>query len=81
MLVAEGDTAVEPLLAAIETDTRMTRTVTYGRGPSIYHKVHPVFEPELSALMRIFKTEQFRGQGYEVESGKLSRKELCAVAA
>ncbi len=76
-LVAEGDAAVEPLLAAIETDTRMTRTVTYGRGPSIYHKVHPALEPEFAALTIIFKTQQFSGQQYQVESGKLSRKDLA----
>ncbi len=76
-LVAEGDAAVEPLLAAIETDTRMTRTVTYGRGPSIYHKIHPVLEPEFAALVGIFKTQQFSGQQYQVESGKLSRKDLA----
>jgi hypothetical protein len=76
-LVAEGDAAVEPLLAAIETDTRLTRTVTYGRGNSIDRRVHPVLEPELAALTAIFKTQQFSGQEYQVESGTLSRKDLA----
>ena len=76
-LVAEGDAAVEPLLAAIETDTRMTRSVSYGRGPTIYHHVHPALEPEFSALTMIYKTEQFSGQEYQVEFGKLSRRELA----
>ena len=76
-LVAEGDAAVEPLLAAIETDTRMTRSVSYGRGPTIYHHVHPTLEPEFSALTMIYKTEQFSGQEYQVEFGKLSRRELA----
>jgi hypothetical protein len=76
-LVAEGDAAVEPLLAAIETDMRLTRTVTYGRGMSIDRRVHPVFEPEFAALTAIFNTQQFSGQQYQVESGTLSRKDLA----
>ena len=65
-LIAEGDAAVEPLLAAIESDTRLTRTVTYGRGMSIDRRVHPVVEPEFAALTAILKTQQFRGQAYQV---------------
>ncbi len=76
-LVAEGDAAVEPLLAAIETDTRLTRTVTYGRGMSLDRRVHPVLEPEFAALTAIFRTAQFTGQQYQVESGKLSQKDLA----
>ena len=55
-LIAEGDPAVEPLLAALESDTRLTRTVTYGRGMSIDRFVPPVFEAELAALTGILKT-------------------------
>jgi hypothetical protein len=76
-LVAEGDAAVLPLLAAIETDTRLTRTVTYGRGMSIDRRVHPVLEPELAAVTGIFQTQQFSGQRYQVEAGTLSRKDLA----
>ena len=76
-LVAEGDAAVEPLLAAIETDARLTRTVTYGRGMSLVRRVHPVLEPEFAALTGIFKTAQFSGQQYQVKSGTLSRKDLA----
>jgi hypothetical protein len=76
-LVAEGDAAVEPLLAAIESDTRLTRTVTHGRGMSIDRRVHPVLEPEFAALTAIFETQQFSGQQYQVESGALSRKDLA----
>ncbi len=49
-LIAEGDPAVEPLLTALETDMRLTRSVSYGRGMSIDRTVHPVFEAELAAL-------------------------------
>ena len=76
-LVAQGEAAVEPLLAAIETDTRLTRTVTFGRGNSIDRRVHPVLEPEFAALTGIFKTQQFSGQQYQVESGTLSRQDLA----
>jgi hypothetical protein len=76
-LVAEGDAAALPLLTAIESDTRLTRTVTEGRGMSIDRRVHPVLEPEFAALTAIFKTEQFSGQQYQVESGTLSRKDLA----
>jgi hypothetical protein len=77
-LVAEGDAAVEPLIAAIETDTRMTRTVTRGRGMSIDRRVSPVLEPELAALTAILKTAQFwPEQAYQVGNGTLSRKDLA----
>ncbi len=69
MLIEEGDAAVEPLLAAIETDTRLTRTVTNGRGMSIGRRVHPVLEPEFTALTALLKTQQFSGQQYQIESG------------
>jgi hypothetical protein len=79
MLIEEGDAAVEPLLAAIESDTRLTRTVTYGRGMSIDRRVHPVLEPEFAALTGLLKTDQFRGREYDIEYGRVSRKELAGL--
>ena len=76
-LVEEGDAAVEPLLAAVESDTRLTRTVTYGRGMSIDRRVHPVVEPEIAALTAILKTQQFDGQAYQAGPGTPSRKDLA----
>jgi hypothetical protein len=49
-LIAEGNPAVEPLLTALETDMRLTRSVSFGRGASLDRFVHPVFEAEAAAL-------------------------------
>jgi hypothetical protein len=74
-LVTLGDAAVEPLLAAIENDTRLTRTVTHEM--AIDCRVHPVLEPEFAALTAILNTQQFSGRQYQVQSGALSRKDLA----
>jgi hypothetical protein len=58
-LIAEGDPAVEPLLAALETDMRLTRSASYGRGMAIERSVQPAFEAELAALTRILDTNEF----------------------
>ena len=63
-LAAEGEPALEPLLAALETDTRLTRSVTYGRGNSIDRTVHPVFEAEFSAVLSILQTNDFGHASY-----------------
>jgi hypothetical protein len=77
-LIAEGDPAVEPLLAAFESDTRLTRSVSYGRGMSIYRFVHPVYEAEFTALTGIFKTSQFNDARMNLpRSGLPARKELA----
>jgi hypothetical protein len=60
-LIAEGEAAVEPLLAALESDTRLTRTTTQGRGMSIERRVHPVREPVLRALIVLIKPETSGG--------------------
>ncbi len=73
-LAAEGDAAVEPLLAAIESDTRMTRTVSSRGGIC---RVHTVYEPEFAALTAILKTQQFQMHAYQPGPGTLSRKELA----
>lgn len=76
-LQAEGDAAVGPLLAAIETDTRLTRTVSFGRGMTVDRRVHPVLEAEVAALRNILGMHQFPGDPYQVEAGMLSRKDLA----
>jgi hypothetical protein len=77
LLIGEGEAAVEPLLAAIENDTRLTRTTTQGRGISIDHHVHPVFEPEVIALRAILNTDQFVNAEYRARDGMAARKELA----
>jgi hypothetical protein len=77
-LIAEGDPAVEPLLTALETDMRLTRSVTYGRGMSIERFVHPVYEAEVAALVGILKAAEFRDARYELrQKGLEGRKELA----
>ena len=58
-LVAMGDPAVPPLLEVLENDTRLTRSVSNGRGMSPEHFVHPVYEAAFAALIRILQTNQF----------------------
>ncbi len=58
-LVAEGDPAVAPLLTVLESDDRLTRSVSNGRGMSIDHFVHPVHEAAFAALIRILHTNEF----------------------
>ena len=58
-LVAEGDAAVEPLLKALETDDRLTRTVSEGRGMTIDCTIHTVQEAEFDALSQILRTSEF----------------------
>ncbi len=77
-LEAEGEAAVEPLLAAIENDTRLTRTVSFGRGSmSIDRRVYPVLEAEVVAVRNILGMHQFPGEASQVEYGSLSRKDLA----
>jgi hypothetical protein len=72
-LIAEGDAAVEPLLAAIETDTRLTRTTTRGRGMEVEYRVHPVVEPEFVAITGLLKSNQFS----RVQADMAARKALA----
>jgi hypothetical protein len=77
-LIAEGAPAVEPLLTALETDMRLTRSVTYGRGASIDRFIHPVDEAEVTALVEILKSPEFRSARYELrQKGLEGRKELA----
>ncbi len=73
-LIAEGGPAVEPLLAAYETDTRLTRSVSSGQGMSY---VHPVAEAELAALSGLLQGADFRTSEPNAYNRNLSaRKEL-----
>jgi hypothetical protein len=61
-LIAEGEPAVAPLLLALESDNRLTRSVSNGRGISIDRFVHPVYEAAFAALIGILKTREFDNQ-------------------
>ena len=63
-LVAIGDPAVAPLLEVLESDNRLTRSVTHdlhsfhdSTSPECF--VHPVHEPAFAALIGILRTGQF----------------------
>jgi hypothetical protein len=58
-LIAEGDAAVEPLLEVLESDERLTRSVSSGRGGLFQGWVHPVREAAFAALTGILKTHEF----------------------
>ena len=55
-IVAEGDPAVGPLLAALESDTRLTRCISSRWG---LDQARPVFRAAYLALRRILKSESF----------------------
>ena len=63
-LVDEGDPAVAPLLDVLESDDRLTRSVSNGRGSSIKRFVHPVHEAAFDALTRILKTGEFANRRF-----------------
>jgi|GEM_PF-3463045 len=61
-LIAEGDPAVAPLLGVLESDDRLTRTVSLVRGLSFPRRIHPVYEAAFAALVGILKTREFDTQ-------------------
>jgi hypothetical protein len=65
-LVGEGQAAVEPLLAALETDPRLTRCVTNGGKWSNDRTVQPVSEAAFLAIVRILNTNEFENLQYTV---------------
>ena len=79
-LIAEGDPAVAPLLEVLESDDRLTRSVTEGRGSSLVRFVHPVHEAAFAALIGILKTREFdnRQIGSWNNADPAARKALAA---
>lgn len=76
LLIEEGEPAVEPLLDALETDTRLTRSASEQRGGWGYSYVHKVYEAELAALDGLIPTAARRHP--ELRSKMpASRKELA----
>ena len=77
-LVAEGEPAVEPLLAALETDLRLTRSVSIGRGFSVYRFVQPVVEAELTALTDLLQVSQIPYSEIQSRYRDLGSRKLLA---
>jgi hypothetical protein len=77
-VIAEGDAAVGPLIAALESDTRLTRSMTEGRGGGPGH-IHPVTDAIFPALRSILKTNRFLdgGYSYAVPEAPAERKRLA----
>ena len=59
-LIREGDDAVEPLLACLETDDRLTRSVSFWRNFSRHRDLHGVAEAAHAAIVSILRTAQFK---------------------
>ena len=76
LLIEEGEPAVEPLLDALETDTRLTRSASEQRGGWGYSHVHKVYEAELSALNGLIPTAARKYQDLRSKM-PASRKELA----
>ena len=77
-VIALGDPAVEPLLTAFVSDTRLTRSVSRSRGGFL---VHPVTDAVYGALVGILKANQFldTGDDYLVRMTPEGRKKLAAA--
>lgn len=77
-LVSEGDAAVEPLLAVLESDNRLTRAVDQPRtgGRSIQH----VFLTARNILMAILKTRVIPGESVTFWQNDLAARKRDAAA-
>jgi hypothetical protein len=74
-LITEGDPAVEPLLTALETDMRLTRSVSFG---GRFTTVETVYLAEFAALEGILQTAEFRDVRNGLRQNDLKgRKELA----
>lgn len=63
-LIAKGDAAIEPLLWVIEKDTRLTRSVSFGRDFHYGRHLIGVHEAAYAALLGILKISAF-GEEYD----------------
>ncbi|WP_435016305.1 hypothetical protein TA3x_003869 [Tundrisphaera sp. TA3] len=81
LLIQEGDAAIGPLLDAYTSDTRLTRSMSEGRGGSVGH-IHPVTEAIHSALVQLLKTSRFLADGnedYSAQATPEGRKKLAGA--
>jgi hypothetical protein len=80
-IIAQGETAVEPLISVIETDTRLTRSVSFSRNFHYDRHLIGVHEAAYTALVEILKTTQFSStdNNYDLlNAGMPGRKKLAA---
>ncbi len=84
-LIREGDAAVEPLLQALETDQRLTRTISYpgSRRGGDDRSISPVYPAIYSALVGVFQTRVIPGSDGSVQADNLAarRHEAAAMRA
>jgi hypothetical protein len=69
-LIAEGEEAVEPLLAVLENDQRLTRSVQFWRDFSYGRSILGVHKAAYVALTRILKTHFSGGEDLTREEGR-----------
>jgi hypothetical protein len=79
-LIGEGEPAVEPLLKVLETDVRLTRSVSTARPGSIDRTVVPVYETALGAITAIMRTTEFRDSLAPLRRGGLGPRHELAQA-
>jgi len=80
-LIAHGDAAVEPLLNVIETDTRLTRSVSFVRDFGFDRHLIGVHEAAYVALVKILNTSNFAfGSEWEtMRQGSLDERRAVAA--
>jgi hypothetical protein len=69
-LIGEGEEAVEPLLAVLENDQRLTRSVQFGRDFFNGRSILGVHKAAYVALTRILKTDFSGGDDLTQEDGR-----------
>lgn len=81
MLLAQGEDAVRPLLAVLERDERLTRSVSYHRSFFTHRHLISVAETAYSVLTEILKTTSFaRGtENINLESAEGRRKLAASI--
>ena len=80
-LIECGEGAVPVLLTAYETDTRLTRSVSFGRDYVPYRNVHPVREAVLLALEGILRVRAFEPTAKRAEDAFLYARTVAEQMA
>ena len=81
-LIAQGDATVDPLLNVIENDTRLTRSVSFGRDFHFDRHLIGVHEAAYVALVQILKTSNFAAVDSHWEAmrqGRLDQRRAVAA--
>jgi len=80
-LVKLGGAAVEPLLAAMESDTRLTRTVSFGRDFAVTRTLYSVADAAYSALLETMMQQRAFFSARNDQGEYFTRQQMAAQMA